>query len=534
MMRSLVILGATCAVVFAPEAQAQGRKRSTVTPYIAVDQSVFTELNGDNQVFSSTTVSAGVDATISSQRVNLGASYQYLHRFGWGDLGDDDVHSGLVRANVMAVPNLLTIEAGALATRTRTDFTGSAPNLFLGNPSNVSQLYSVYAGPTLATRVGNVDIGALYRFGYTKVDVKSRGLVSGQSDPGVFDDSSSHLANAYAGMGPGVLPFGWRINGTYEREDAGQLDQRYEGKSLRGDVTVPITPTVALVGGAGYEKITSTYRDSVRDANGKPVVDSEGRYRTDTSSPRKLAFETDGFIWDAGVLWKPSRRTSAEARVGQRYGSTIYTFAGTYQPSDDFALDVTAYDGIQTFGRQVNAAIAALPTEFTVARDPFGGQLTGCVYGASGGAAGNCLGGVLQSLANGTYRSRGVNAVIRYSHGGWSTGAGVGYATRRFFASSGVLSAADGNIEESVFAQAYVQRRLDQNSVLNGDVYINWYNSGLAGTPDVIGTGATGSYSRTFGRRLTGSASLGVYSTKVDGQQGSLLGAAQLGARYSF
>jgi len=97
-----------------------------------------------------------------------------------------------------------------------------------------------------------------------------------------------------------------------------------------------------------------------------------------------------------------------------------------------------------------------------------------------------------------------------------------------------VLAAANGTTDESVYGQAYVARKIDRNSVLTGDVYINWYNSGLAGAPDVLGTGATASYSRTFGRRLSGTATLGVYSTKIEAQDSTLTGAAQLGARYSF
>ncbi len=532
-MRSLIILGASCAIVFAPEAQA--RKRATVTPYIEVDQTVFSDLKNGGDVFSYTTVAAGVDAQVQGERFDLGASYQYQHRFGWGKQRDDDVHSGLLRGRFVVVPNLLTFEAGALATRTRTDISGAAPNLNIGNPSNVSQLYSAYVGPTLATRIGDLDVGALYRFGYTKVENKVSGtLPAGQPRLGVFDDSTSHVASAYVGMGSGVLPFGWRIGGTYEREDAGQLDQRFESKTAQASVTVPVAPTLALVGSVGYEKIESSYRDAVRDANGVAVQDANGRFVTDPNSPRLLEFDSDGFIWDAGVLYKPSRRTSVEARVGQRYGGTIYTLDASYQPSDDVALSVSAYDGIQTFGRQINGALSSLPTQFTVARNPFGGALTGCVFGASGGGAGNCLNGVLQSLSNGTYRARGVNGALRYAHGPWSAGVGLGYAQRRFLAKTGVLAAANGTTDDSVYGQAYVARRIDRNSVLTGDVYINWYNSGLAGAPDVLGTGATASYSRTFGRRLSGTASLGLYSTKIETQDSTLTGAAQLGARYSF
>ncbi len=531
-MRSLIILGATCAVVFAPAAQA--RTRSVVTPYIAVDQTVFADLKNGDEVFTYTTLSAGLDAQISTERVDLGVAYQFQYRYGWNQ-PDTDVHDGIVRGRFVAVPNLLSFEAGALATRTRTDIRGSAANPNLGTPSNIAQLYSAYVGPTIATRIGELDVGALYRFGYTKAEVKTRGLLApGQSELGVFDDSTSHVAGAYVGMGPGELPFGWRISGGYEREDASQLDQRFEAKTVRGDVTVPVTSSLALVGGAGYEQIESSYRDALRDVNGVPVVDGSGRFQTDPASPRLLAFETDGFIWDAGVLYKPSRRTSIEARVGQRYGGTIYTLAGSYQPNENFAFDVSAYDGIQTFGRQINSALAGLPTQFTVARNPFGGQLTGCVYGTGAGAAGNCLNGALQSLANGTFRARGVNAVMRYGRGPWTAGGGIGYAQRRFFAPNGVLSAANGTVDESVYAQAFVVRRLDARSELNGDVYINWYNSGLAGAPDVLGTGATATYSRSFGRNLSGSASLGLYSTSIDDVESTLTGAARVGARYSF
>ncbi len=532
-MRSLIILGATCAVVFAPEAHA--RKRTQVTPYIEVDQTVFADLKNGGDVFSYTTVAAGVDAQISGERFDLSGSYQYQHRFGWGNLRDDDVHSGLLRGRLIAVPELLTLEAGALATRTRTDIRGAAPNLNIGNPANVSQLYSAYAGPTLATRIGALDVGALYRFGYTKVENRTRGLLAaGQPELGTFDSSTSHVASAYVGMGSGVLPFGWRVSGSYEREDAGQLDQRFESKTVRGDVTVPITPEIAFVGGAGYEKIQSSYRDAVRDVNGVAIVDSQGRFVTNPASPRLLAFDSDGFIWDAGVLWKPSRRTSIEARIGQRYGGTIYTLDASYQPTEDVALGLNAYDGIQTFGRQINSALAALPTQFTVARNPFGGSISGCAFGASGGGAGGCLNGVLQSLSNGTYRARGVNGTLRYGSGPWSAGVGVGYAQRRFYAPSGVLSAANGVIDSSVYAQGYVARKLDRNSSVTGDIYVNWYNSGLNGAPDVLGTGATASYARSFGRHLSGSASLGLYSTRIETIDSSLTGAAQVGARYSF
>src|SRR3546814_16344225 len=88
---------------------------------------------------------------------------------------------------------------------------------------------------------------------------------------------------------------------------------------------MPIGPTVALLGGVGYEDIEIGQRDPLLDADGVPVRDANGRFVTDKSSPRRLSFDTDGLIWDAGVMWRPSRRTSLPARVGARQGATPTT-----------------------------------------------------------------------------------------------------------------------------------------------------------------------------------------------------------------
>ena len=56
------------------------------------------------------------------------------------------------RAAVKLTPGL-TVEGGALATRTRSDIRGDAPGNLAGNVRNVSQIYSVYAGPSLPARI---------------------------------------------------------------------------------------------------------------------------------------------------------------------------------------------------------------------------------------------------------------------------------------------------------------------------------------------------------------------------------------------
>ena len=85
-------------------------------------------------------------------------------------------------------------------------------------------------------------------------------LPAGQQRIGTFDSSTSHDLAASIAMPSGQLPFGWTVSGGYSREDASELDQRYVGKNVRADVVVPVAPTLALTGGAGYEAIRISER----------------------------------------------------------------------------------------------------------------------------------------------------------------------------------------------------------------------------------------------------------------------------------
>ena len=368
MMRSLPIALVAATLVLAPSAHA--RKRTEVHPYLEVDQTVFGDLKNGGAAQTYTSVAAGIDAATSGPRAEAQISARYEYRFGWGRESDQSVVSGLARARVDVAPDLLSFEGGALGTRVRTDERGIAPNLGIGTPANTSQLYSLYLGPTLATQVGALNVGAFYRFGYSKVDTRTSALLPAGTVPiGAFDSATNHSAGASIGMKSGVLPFGWTVSGGYTREDASELDQRFEGKYARADVVVPVAPTFAVTGGVGYEKIQSSQRDARRDPAGNVLADPNGRFITDSASPRLLTYDTSGLIYDAGFVWKPSRRTSASGKVGRRYGSVSYAADVSYQPNAHNAFSLTAYDGITTFGQQIGNALSRVPTSFVVSRD---------------------------------------------------------------------------------------------------------------------------------------------------------------------
>ncbi len=519
--------------------RASGNRRTVVIPYLELGQVISADLLNGGDLLTYSLVAVGVDAAVQTSRAEAQVSLRYERRFSWNDeFPDEDVVSGIARANVQVIPNALSIEAGALGVRSRIDGAGAAPSNLIGGSDNVTQVYSLYAGPTLATQVGTVDVNAAYRIGYTKVESDNVLLPVGQQPIDIFDDSLSHAASLAIGQQPGgFLPIGWSVSGGYYREDASQLDQRFEDKIVRGDITVPVSPTLALLGGVGYEDIEISERDALRDAAGVPIVGNDGRLVTNQASPRLLSYDQDGLIWDVGVLWRPSRRTSLEARVGKRYDSMTYYGSFTYTPSQRLAANLTVYDLVTGFGSRLNDNLAGLPAQFSSTRNPLSGDINACVFGAGGG---NCLNDSLQSVASSFFRTRGVTGQVSLTSGTWTHGLGAGYSRRKFFAAdTGALAGFDQTIDEIWFASYVGSKQLDARSSLTGTVYTTYLENGpgqvLNGTgTDVLGIGTNAAYQRNFTNRFTGSLAVGLDYFDPEGFENSLVASALLALRYSF
>ena len=525
----------TAAAADGSRAAVPQRRRAQVSPYVELGQVLVADLTRGDAV-TYTTLAAGVNAQVQTARAQGQVSYRYEHRIGWGDrAGDGDIHSGLARGSY-ALTRELRVDAGALATRTRADIRGAAPGVLVGDVANISQIYSVFAGPSLTTRAGPVQIGANYRLGYTRAETPGLGgLAPGQPRLDYFSDSWNQIATVSATARPGaVAPVGLSANAAYERDDAGQLSQRYEGWFVRGDVLKPISPYVAVTAGVGYERIESSQRDPEVDAAGRPLVDSRGRFITNPTGPRRIAYRTDGVYYDAGVIWRPDRRTSVEGHVGERYGSLSVTGLARYQASRDIVFQAALYDGIQTFGRQLRNGLSALPTNFVETRDAFAQQFNGCTFSAGGTSPGGCLNGALQSVQTAVYRARGFDMAVSYQRGRSTMGVGLGYTSRRLFAPDEAPGLIVSGVEDdSYYGQIFLGRAFGPNSGLNVNGFVNYYVSRLAGAEDVVSLGTTASYYRNFGRLGT-TASVGLYHFQVGDLSSALSAQALIAARYQF
>ena len=244
------------------------------------------------------------------------------------------------------------------------------------------------------------------------------------------------------------------------------------------------------------------------------------------------AYDSDGLIWDAGVLWRPSRRTSLEARYGHRYGSDTYYGSFNYAPSERMGINVSVYDTISGFGGSLNRTLAGLPTQFNATRNPLSGDLGNCAFGTTGSA---CFGNALGSLRPVAFRSRGVSASMVTSAGGWDTGIAAGYNRQKYLSSAlGALPELEGLVDQNYYIAGYLGRDLDRRSRFETNVYGNLLDPGFALAPDIYSIGANAAYYRQIWRGLSAGAAVGIDSVKPEDADGDVSASALLGLRYSF
>ena len=507
-----------------------------IVPYIEAAQVVTAELSPGDDVVTYSRVAAGVDAGYGGRYSEGSVSLRYERRIGYGDdVADTDTFSGIARTSLALAGPAVTFEAGGLASRTRVEGNGATSlGGFGGNDDATTQIYSVYAGPAVQTQVGQAEVTGAYRLGYTRVESPDAVLVAPGTEPvDILDEATTHNAVVRAGFAPDtVLPIGVGAGAGWNRQDVSNLDQRVDDRHVRADVTVPVSPNVALIGGVGYEDVEVSSRDAVRDTNGDPVIGPDGRFVTDESAPRQIAYETDGIIWDVGVMWRPSRRTSLTASVGRRYGSTTYYGSLSYAPSPNASLGVSVYDNINSFGGQLVGALDELGTDFDAFRNPVTGDLGGCVMGSEGD---NCALARLGSIRSGVFRSRGVSASYGASSARTSWGIGAGYDRRTFIAGeSTVLAGIDGIADENYWIAGYASRQLDRQSQLSIGGSATLFDSGLNNAGEVIGYSATAAYDRNLLAGLSGTAAVGLDIISREDLLDYEAASALVGLRYSF
>ena len=134
------------------------RAERVVQPYIEVSQILSAELSPGDDVLTFTTIAVGVDINLQGRNSGAAVSLRYERNIGYDNNSvDADTISGVARGTLALIPNTLSFEAGALASRTRVDAGGGGTANPLVREDAESRFYSFYAGPSLSTRAGDVD-----------------------------------------------------------------------------------------------------------------------------------------------------------------------------------------------------------------------------------------------------------------------------------------------------------------------------------------------------------------------------------------
>ncbi|MBC2666346.1 preprotein translocase subunit YajC [Novosphingobium flavum] len=509
------------------------REKLKLQPYIEAAQVMTADLSPDHDVLTWTTLAAGVDGQIKNRSSEAAFSVRYQRTIGYGRAADSGTLSGLVRGGTVIVPNTLSLEGGALATRTTIGASGqSLPGGF--KPGGSSRMWAAYAGPNLTTHAGPAAVNGYYRVGYTELGNSTSITANGAAaSADLFDHSWVQSAGLHAGVGAGeVLPVGLGAGAAWYREDISNLAQRVDDFTARADITVPVDTNLALVGGVGWEKVEISSRDVLRDSSGAPVIGADLRYVTDNSAPRQIAYESTGVIWDAGVTWRPSRRTALEAHVGWRYGGTTAYGSFGWMPNRRTIVNVSVYDSMSGIGGTINRALVSLPSDFLAQRDPVTGDINGCVVTLQPGA---CVTGAFGSARSATFRGRGVMASYSTQIGGFGTGLAGGYDNRKFIAAPGtILASANGVIDETTWLSAWFNGRLGPRTTFGSYVFANWYHSGQVPNGDGTAFGVTGSLSHTFDQHLSANAALSLYGLEREAAENTWNASALVGMRYAF
>jgi uncharacterized protein (PEP-CTERM system associated) len=526
----LLCLGIVGAGLAAPAAA----DRPKIVPFIDVEQFAEQQLKGIGDSVTYTEVSAGIEAQVNSRRVVSTIAYRFTRRIPEsGKTQKNTSHDGLARVSLQVVKDMLALDAGVIATHTRVDPNGAAPQTNTATAANLTQVYGYYAQPSFAHQLGEAEVMASYRFGYVVTQGSSAPALAGLPLVDHFDSSTNQQATFSVGMKRSSLPFDWSIKSDFQSEHASQLAQHFRTWNVSGEVIVPMLPTIAAVGSVGYQSTQTSERSSLLDANGVPVTDSKGRFITDPNSSRTLTYDVKGIVGDGGVIWRPSHRTRLEVRGGYRYDGFSLSGLFEYQPGPRSGMTFVIFDRIDSFGRGVTEGLAQAPAAFDPSQVDGNSSYQNCLFGKQKGT-GSCLSNTLGGATASAYRSRGFNFIYSYRMHQTQFNFAGGYARRNYIDLPGAPGSLDGVVDQTFFVQGSIGEQLTQKSGLTFSFSGNLFKNGQVGASDILSGVLNGGYYQSFGRGLRAQATVGVEASKQDGMPTDVTSRAQLGVRYQF
>jgi hypothetical protein len=487
----------------------------------------------------------GIGITIDGGRTQATLDYRLDYRqplFATGQ-GDKVRHNLAARGESEIISDFFWITGGATVTQIFRDRQGSIslnPDTLSNNLDNVA---SGYVEPIIRSRINDfANFGAGFRFSVTEVKDRADNKLllndlTQDFNPENFafqPASDSDSQNAYAQLDAGdyFQHFKWSVRASYEREKRSYLNELYNSKSIVGDLEIPISRAISVLGSAGWEASKDIQDVIVTECNGRPrLVDPVTRIVT-TDAVRGILdidrsfearnglvapftncgpgqpvinrngviFNRNGFIWDAGLRLSPGRKLNLVIRGGARFGDINVNGSGSYKFSEKTILDFSYTTGLDSLGRLLTNSIAGLSPQYRsvgssvrptllpqLGTDPLTGQIfTGTL-----------------AINSATYLSRTAQIRLRHERGPWS-----------------------GNI-----ALVREQRTLQSLQQLQGQAFVD-----VNTIPDDVTTGGNFSLERKLARKRSVYLEGSVQNSKfaLSGNRNDWLYGGALGYRVEF
>jgi uncharacterized protein (PEP-CTERM system associated) len=236
--------------------------------------------------------------SIGSRKVQ--ATLQYgltgVKRFG-GDQSGDVFHNLNASGKAELIDDFLFIDGAANVSQELISLAGSPADATI-NSSNRATVGSYSVSPYLKRRFG------------TFADAEARYTLSGTLFANnVASNLANNAFNASLNSGTRFSDLSWGLHYSYRdvsSSGSGFSDTSYAYERADLSLGYALTRNFRLIGDVGQEKIT--YNSAIAAANNR-----------------------DDSFWSGGFGWSPSRRTSIEATVGERFFGHTYNLSAHYR-----------------------------------------------------------------------------------------------------------------------------------------------------------------------------------------------------------
>lgn len=272
------------------------------TPRVGVRQTLTDNVDlapsGEEDSELITELRPGFSITGTGQRVNANLDYTLQTLFYARDDDRDDAFQRFGGSGeVEAVRDTFFIEGAVRRRQGVASLVGPIGVDNLVGTRNRQEVTSAEVSPYLVNRFGRfAETELRYRHSRTRTEAVSGGATS---------DSYSNLGSLRIDSGSAFQRFTWGTGGRYERVRG--EDELSDGtfRSVDARVGWQLLRTLELSATGGYE-------------------DNEFETRRDED-------DLSDTFWDVGVLWVPNRRTSIEARYGERFFGNTTVLNASYR-----------------------------------------------------------------------------------------------------------------------------------------------------------------------------------------------------------